>query len=129
MEENTQNPGKPKKSFLDWLAASRSAVVALIFLLVLIVGVDIYLLLGMRSRSASGFRTEKRAGFSLSAIPRSPRPKTLSPTLFTDKTALAYQIAQTDPELVENLPCYCGCYKTHHHQNNLDCYVDTHSAG
>lgn len=129
MGKNTQDRKGLGKGFLAWLAASRSAMVALILLLVLIVGVDIYFLLKMRSRPASGSGTEKRVEFSLPAIPRSSRPKTLSPALFTDKTALAYQIAQADPELVENLPCYCGCYKTHNHQNNLDCYVDTHSAG
>ncbi len=66
---------------------------------------------------------------ALQAIPRRPRPKTLSPTLFTGKTARAYQIAKEVPQLVEQMPCYCGCFKSHHHQNNLDCYVDRHAFG
>ncbi len=65
----------------------------------------------------------------LPAIPRRPRPTTLSPTLFEGKTARAYRIAKEVPELVEQMSCYCGCNKSHRHQNNLDCYVDRHAFG
>ena len=65
----------------------------------------------------------------LPAIPRRPRPATLSPTLFEGKAARAYQIAKEVPELVEQLSCYCGCNRSHSHQNNLDCYVDRHAFG
>ena len=65
----------------------------------------------------------------LAAIPRRPRPTTLSPALFAGKTGRAYQIAKEVPELVEQMSCYCGCNKSHHHQNNLDCYVDRHAVG
>ena len=65
----------------------------------------------------------------LLAIPRRPRPKTLSPALFEGKTARAYQVAKEAPELVEQMPCYCGCNKSQSHQNNLDCYVDRHAVG
>jgi hypothetical protein len=27
---------------------------------------------------------------------------------------------------LERLPCYCGCYLTAGHQNNLDCFRDRH---
>jgi hypothetical protein len=62
-------------------------------------------------------------------IPRRPRPATLSPALFSGKTARAYRIAKEAPELVEQMPCYCGCFKSHSHRNNLDCYVDRHAFG
>jgi len=65
----------------------------------------------------------------LPAIPRRPRPTTISPALFQGKTAQAYRIAREVPELIEQMSCYCGCNKSHSHQNNLDCYVDRHAVG
>ncbi len=67
--------------------------------------------------------------WSLPAIPRNPRPETLSPLLFTGQVAKAYRIAQEVPELLERMPCYCGCYVNPGHRNNLDCYTDRHGAG
>ena len=34
----------------------------------------------------------------------------------------AYQFAAASPEIVEQLPCYCGC-GTFGHKSNYDCYV------
>ena len=65
----------------------------------------------------------------LPAFPRRPRPTTISPGLFQGKTAQAYRIAREVPELIERMSCYCGCNKSHSHQNNLDCYVDRHAFG
>ena len=73
--------------------------------------------------------TQKSEPWGLPAIPRNPRPATLSPTLFTGEAAKAYQIAQEVPELLERMPCYCGCYVKPGHKNNLDCYTDRHGAG
>ncbi len=67
--------------------------------------------------------------WGLPAIPANPRPAALSPTLFTGEAARAYQIAQEVPELLERMPCYCGCYVNPGHRNNLDCYTDRHGAG
>lgn len=67
--------------------------------------------------------------WGLPAMPRNPKPSTLSPLLFTGQVARAYQIAQEVPELLERMPCYCGCYVNPGHRNNLDCYTDRHSAG
>lgn len=67
--------------------------------------------------------------WGLPAFPRSPRPATLSPELFSGKVAKVYRIAQEMPELLEQMPCYCGCYVSDRHQNNLDCYTDRHSVG
>lgn len=71
---------------------------------------------------------ERSAVFSLPATPRNPRPATLPPDLFTGKIARAYQVAREIPEVIEQMPCYCGCYRTDNHQNNLDCYVDRHAS-
>lgn len=70
-----------------------------------------------------------RLAFVLPATPRNPREATLPPGPFRGKVAEAYRTAWEVPELVERMPCYCGCYKTNTHQNNLDCYIDTHAAG
>jgi hypothetical protein len=67
--------------------------------------------------------------WGLPAVPHNPRPATLSPALFTGEAARAYQIAQETPELLERMPCYCGCYVDPGHRNNLDCYTDRHGAG
>jgi hypothetical protein len=71
----------------------------------------------------------KSEPWGLPAIPRSPRPATLSPESFTGQVAKVYRIAQEVPELLERMPCYCGCYVNPGHQNNLDCYTDRHSVG
>lgn len=64
---------------------------------------------------------------TLPGIPRRPRPATPSPTLFSGKLAETYRIAKEAPELIEQMPCYCGCYGMADHRNNLDCYADRHA--
>ena len=63
------------------------------------------------------------------AIPRVPRPATLSPVLFTGYSAKGYQVAKEIPEVLEHVMCYCGCDRNPGHQNNLDCFADEHGAG
>jgi hypothetical protein len=59
----------------------------------------------------------------------SVQPVTLSPALFTDQaTRDAYQAARDVPEVLEELPCYCGCMQTHGHKNNLFCFMDEHGS-
>jgi hypothetical protein len=54
----------------------------------------------------------------------------LSPTLFNDpKTREAYQVALDIPEVLEQLPCFCGCMKSFGHKNNLFCFKDQHGSG
>ncbi len=71
---------------------------------------------------------EPKQSSGLPATPRVPRPNTLAPAEFSGKTARAYQIAYNVPELIEQMPCYCDCYRGNGHQNNLDCYVDKHAV-
>ncbi|MBI2177655.1 MAG: hypothetical protein HYU38_04825 [Candidatus Tectomicrobia bacterium] len=73
--------------------------------------------------------TDADTRFVLPATPRVPRPLTLDPAQFAGKTREAYAVARRYPELLERMPCYCGCYESAGHQNNLDCYADQHAFG
>jgi len=53
----------------------------------------------------------------------------LSPSLFSDeKTRAAYQVAKDIPEVLEQLPCFCGCMMNMGHKNNLFCFKDQHGS-
>jgi hypothetical protein len=54
--------------------------------------------------------------------------QTLSPTLFEGKTRDAYQAAADIPEVLQELPCFCGCMQHNGHENNLFCFRDGHGA-
>jgi uncharacterized protein with PCYCGC motif len=54
----------------------------------------------------------------------------LSPTLFSEeRTRAAYQVAKDIPEVLEQLPCFCGCMTSFGHKNNLFCFKDQHGSG
>jgi hypothetical protein len=53
----------------------------------------------------------------------------LSPSLFSDEKArAAYQTAKDIPDVLEQLPCFCGCLKEFGHKNNLFCFKDQHGS-
>ena len=87
------------------------------------------LVLGAGLVTALVFFFPKSEPWGLPAVPRNPRPATLAPELFTGQVAKVYRIAQEVPELLERMPCYCGCYVNPGHRNNLDCYTDRHAVG
>jgi hypothetical protein len=66
------------------------------------------------------------------STPRAALPKpnftTLDPALFTGRTHEAYQAAKEVPEVLAQLPCYCGCMTGFNHRNNLDCFHDEHGV-
>ena len=66
----------------------------------------------------------------LPAQPQKPRPVTLSPSAFADSPEVqtAYQAAKDSPEALEHVACYCGCYGSSGHRNNLDCFKDNHGV-
>lgn len=41
-----------------------------------------------------------------------------------DPVAEAYSFAVNHPEILRNMPCYCGC-AANGHQNNEECFVDS----
>ena len=65
----------------------------------------------------------------LPAAPQKPRPFTLDPAAYTEpETKQAYQAAKDIPEVLEHVACYCGCFGTAGHRNNLDCFRDNHGV-
>jgi hypothetical protein len=55
-----------------------------------------------------------------------PSTTTLSPDQFSGKTKDAYQVAKEIPEVLNQIPCYCGCMQNFGHRSNLDCFHDHH---
>ena len=55
---------------------------------------------------------------------------TMSPSLFASdvKARAAYQTAKDIPEVLAELPCYCGCMLSFGHKNNLFCFKDEHGS-
>ncbi len=40
------------------------------------------------------------------------------------ETLDAYQFAVEHPEVLDYIPCYCGCYEEAGHESNKNCFVD-----
>jgi len=78
---------------------------------------------GTPAATSSGEQCCLRAASDSSA----PR-LTLEPALFQGPVREAYEIAESDPALLAQLHCYCGCDRTDGHQNLLDCFRDRHGA-
>ena len=57
-----------------------------------------------------------------------PSLSTLSPSGFTGRAREAYQAAKDIPEVLDKLPCYCGCMQNFGHKSNLYCFHDDHGA-
>jgi hypothetical protein len=57
-----------------------------------------------------------------------PNVTTLDPAIFTGKARSAYEAAKEVPEVLAQLPCFCGCMTGFGHKNNLDCFHDEHGV-
>lgn len=55
---------------------------------------------------------------------------TMSPSYFSrdPKARSAYQAARDIPEVLAELPCFCGCMSAYGHENNLFCFRDEHGS-
>jgi hypothetical protein len=42
----------------------------------------------------------------------------------SQKVLEAYQFAVEHPEVLNYMPCYCGCYEEDGHTSNTNCFVD-----
>jgi len=53
---------------------------------------------------------------------------TLDPGSFTGRARAAYQAAKDVPEILAQLPCFCGCMGSPElgHKSNLYCFADSH---
>jgi hypothetical protein len=60
--------------------------------------------------------------------PKTGLPKTLDPNLIKGEDREGYQVAKEIPEILAQLPCFCGC-EAAGHENLLDCFVDEHGVG
>ena len=60
--------------------------------------------------------------------PTGPLPTTISPGEFPKNKAafVAYCMARKIPDLLYQLPCYCGCDTAEGHASLLDCFVTKH---
>lgn len=56
---------------------------------------------------------------------------TMAPSYFSNdpKAQAAYQVAKDIPEVLAELPCFCGCMQNFGHENNLFCFRDEHGSG
>ena len=77
---------------------------------------------GLRSSNTEPVKTEQAAQVTPTLI------ATLSPDQFSGKAKLAYQAAKNIPEILAQLPCYCGCMESIGHKNNLFCFADDHGG-
>jgi len=60
--------------------------------------------------------------------PKTGLPKTLDPKLIKGKDREGYLVAKEIPEILAQIPCFCGCEAVGH-ENLLDCFVDEHGVG
>ncbi len=60
--------------------------------------------------------------------PKTGLPETVDPDLIKGKDREGYQVAKEIPEILAQLPCFCGCGAVGH-ENLLDCFIDEHGVG
>jgi len=73
-------------------------------------------------------RSQNREPKASSGYVRRETKTPLAPALFVGKTAMAYQVAQEIPDILDQLYCYCECDKHMGHVTLLSCFVDSHAA-
>jgi hypothetical protein len=88
------------------------------------------------SLTACGSGAPADAGHGLAMAPMSQMPADVQAAPVPVQQA--YQFAAANPEVIQQIPCYCGCGKMGH-TSNYDCYVsgsngddlsfDTHALG
>ena len=56
---------------------------------------------------------------------------TMEPSYFSKdpKAMAAYQVAKDIPEVLAEMPCFCGCMTALNHESNLFCFRDEHGSG
>lgn len=103
----TANSVTPDAVILTWLTR---------LFLGLILGILLVLSSGCASIAGSG-RTKLK---ELKLAPLSEMPDYVQ--IAPPEVQEAYRFAVANPDLLRNIPCYCGCNSLGH-MNNTDCYV------
>lgn len=110
-EEDVSRPKLPAAALACFVGAA-----------LLIISVGVYFLWQYKSGRAGPVPQPGR-------VSQPGQAATLSPDLFTGKTAQAYQVAREIPQVLSKIFCYCGCDMSAGHKSNLDCFKDEHAAG
>ena len=72
------------------------------------------------SAAAPQFTSEDLEGLPMPPLPYVPQ--TAGPA---DLMRQAYVFAARNPDVLDYVPCYCGCGQTDGHQGNTDCFVES----
>jgi hypothetical protein len=108
--------------------AKRNGAHLLLIILVLFIGL---ILASGDGAETFADETEQKAFKALKAKMTDPKtglPKTLDPNLIKGKDREGYQVAKEIPEILAQIPWFCGCEAVGY-ENLLDCFVDDHGVG
>ncbi len=106
-------PPEKKRSPVLWVIAAVAVVVAV--------------LAGTGNLPFFGSKAE--AGKSFNLTEKETRP-VLDPAMFSGQTRMAYAAAQKNPEILNEVYCYCYCdAPPFNHKTLLSCFTDKHGAG
>ena len=100
-------------------------------LIFLVLAIGLILFSGERARTFAQGADDVKAFKILKEKMKDPKtglPKTLDPNLIKGEDRKGYQVAKEIPEILAQLPCFCGCEAVGH-ENLLDCFVDEHAVG
>ncbi len=100
-------------------------------LMILVLGAVFGIPVSEPPRTSAQTADEAKAFRELKAKKTDPRaglPRTLDPNLIKGKDRRGYEVAREIPEVLAQIPCFCGCEAVGH-KNLLDCFVDDHAVG
>ena len=83
----------------------------------------ILLIAGMGLISLSACSTQESAELQTMPLDQMPAEVQSAPVVVQQ----AYQFSAANPDIMENIPCYCGCGNIGH-TSNYDCYVSSVDA-
>jgi Protein of unknown function with PCYCGC motif len=101
------------------------------YLILLILGISFLLINGGCSKRIPQEPADAEAFKAFKAKitdPKTGLPKTVDPDLIKGEDRKGYQVAKEIPEILAQLPCFCGCGAVGH-ENLLDCFIDAHGVG
>jgi hypothetical protein len=75
-------------------------------------------LAGLTAGCASGPENAAEHGFPMADLAHMPAEVQAAPVAVQQ----AYQFAEANPEILQEIPCYCGCGAMGH-TSNYDCYI------